>query len=313
MLQNNDIKIKAVGLGGGGNNTINKMVEDGISNVSFLNINTEEQMLNKSKTKKRMQIGKKITRGLGAGANPEIGRRSALENEDEIRRELIGNDLVFLTAGMGGGTGTGAIPVIAKISKELGILTIAVVTKPFAFEGRQRMKKAIEGIEELKDHVDAMIVILNDNLVKYSDNTMTVLNGFSIVDEINEQVIKGIIDIVTIPGDINIDFADVKTILKNKGRAYVGIATATGDNKIYNATKAAISNPLTENKIIGAKSVIINIKGSETLSLLEINDGIELINKFIDEDANIIFGTIIDKTMGDEVEVTVLGTGVSEE
>lgn len=304
------LKIKVVGIGGAGNNAISRMIEDNVRGVSFYMINTETGILKRSKTSNILQIGVQTTKGLGAGANEIIGERAAVENKEEIKNLVAGSDLLFLTAGMGGGTGTGAIPIVAEIAKEMGILTIAIVTKPFSFEGKARALRASKGIERLKGNVDDLIVVLNDNLLKIKDKEITLNNAFSMADNILEQGITGITDLLTSVGEVNIDFADVKTIMSYRGTAYMGIGIANGENKVEEATKQAIENPLTESKIDGAKGVIFNVKGNKDLGLMEINSAVALINDKVSPDANIIFGTVIDEDMGDSVQVTVIATGV---
>ena len=306
------LKIKVIGIGGAGNNAITRMIEDNVKGVSFYMINTETGTLKRSRTSNTLQIGIQTTRGLGAGANEIVGERAAIENKEEIKEILRGADIVFITAGMGGGTGTGAAPIVAEIAKEMGILTIAIVTKPFAFEGKARKLRADRGIERLKNNVDDLIVILNDNLLKITNSRVTLNNAFSLADNILEQGITGITDLLVSVGEVNIDFADIKTTMKYKGKAYLGIGKASGEKKIQEAVRQAIENPLTENKIDGAKGVIFNIKGNSTLSLLEINSAVSQINEKVSEDANIIFGTVIDEDMGEEVSVTVIATGVED-
>lgn len=305
----NNIKIKVLGIGGGGNNAVNSIIADKVQNIEPYIINTESKILKEYNTKNVLQIGKETTKGLGAGSKPEIGEKSALENKEEIKQILKGADLVFLTAGMGGGTGTGAISVIAEIAKEMGILTIAIVTKPFSFEGNQRMQKANIGIEKLKENVNALIVILNDKLVKISKDTTSVNEAFLLADNILKQGIQSITDLITNIGEINLDFADLKTILNYRGEAYMGIGTDSTGN-IIEATKKAIDNPLTEEQIDHAKGIIFNVKGGSNLSLNDINSSIQLINDRVDENANLFFGTVIDKNMTDEVIVTVIATGI---
>ena len=306
------LKIKVIGVGGAGNNAITRMIEDNVKGVSFYMINTETGTLKRSKTSNTLQIGVQTTRGLGAGANEIVGERAAIENKEEIKQMLSGADLVFITAGMGGGTGTGAAPIVAEIAKEMGILTIGIVTKPFAFEGKARKLRAEKGVERLKNNVDDLIVVLNDNLLKVTDSKITLNNAFSLADDILEQGITSITDLLTSVGEVNIDFADIKTTMSYRGKAYMGIGRASGEKKVEEAVRQAIENPLTESKIEGAKGVIFNVKGNNTLSLMEINSAVALINEKISEDANIIFGTVIDENMGDEVQVTVIATGVEE-
>lgn len=306
------LKIKVIGVGGAGNNAINRMIEDNVKGVSFYMLNTETGTLKRSKTINTLQIGKQTTKGLGAGANEIMGERAAIEDKEAIKKIIQGADLLFITAGMGGGTGTGAAPIVAEIAKEMGILTIGIVTKPFAFEGRARMLRAEKGTERLKNNVDDLIVILNDNLLKATDSKVTLNDAFSLADNILEQGITGITDLLTSVGEVNIDFADIKTTMSYRGKAYMGIGWAKGDKKVEEAVIQAIENPLTENKIEGAKGVIFNIKGNEQLSLMEINSAVALINDKVSDDANIIFGTVIDEDMGDYVSVTVIATGVEE-
>lgn len=306
------LKIKVIGVGGAGNNAITRMIEDNVKGVSFYMINTETGTLRRSRTSNTLQIGVQTTRGLGAGANEIIGERAAIENKEEIKEMLRGADLVFITAGMGGGTGTGAAPIVAEIAKEMGILTIGIVTKPFMFEGKARSLRAEKGTERLKNNVDDLIVVLNDNLLKVTDSKITLNNAFSLADNILEQGITSITDLLTSIGEVNIDFADIKTTMSYRGKAYMGIGKASGEKKVEEAVNQAIDNPLTESKIDGAKGVIINIKGNNTLSLMEINSAVAIINEKVNEDANIIFGTVIDEYMEDEVQVTVIATGVEE-
>lgn len=306
------LKIKVIGVGGAGNNAINRMIEDNVRGVSFYMINTETGTLKRSKTSNTLQIGIQTTRGLGAGANEIIGERAAIENKEEIKEILRGADLVFITAGMGGGTGTGAAPIVAEIAKEMGILTIGIVTKPFSFEGKARKLRADKGTERLRNNVDDLIVVLNDNLLNLKNSKITLNNAFYLADNILEQGITGITDLLTSVGEVNIDFADIKTTMSYRGKAYLGIGQASGEKKVEIAVKQAIENPLTESKIDGAKGVIFNIKGNSELSLMEINSAVAQINEKVSEDANIIFGTVIDEDLGDDVIVTVIATGVEE-
>ena len=305
-------KIKVIGVGGGGNNAVNRMIESGVKGVEFIVANTDLQVLNASKASNKLQIGKTITNGLGAGANPEVGREAAIESKDEIKEALKGADMVFVTCGMGGGTGTGAAPVIAEIAQELGALTIGIVTKPFKFEGKMREKKAMAGIEKLKQNVDALIVIENDKLLKINSDNVTIVDAFKQADNTLKQGIVGITDLLNTVGEINIDFADISTIIGINGLAYMGIGSAIGENALATATRKAIDNPLTAVNINGAKGIIINIQGSKNLSLSEINNSVAIINDIVDEEANIIFGTVINEDLEDEVIVTVIATGVDE-
>ncbi len=303
-------KIKVIGVGGAGNNAVNRMIEDHVKGVTFYMLNTETGTLKRAKTSNTLQIGIQTTRGLGAGANEKVGERAAIENKEEIKQILQGADLVFITAGMGGGTGTGAAPIVAEVAKEMGILTIGIVTKPFLFEGKARKLRADKGTERLKDNVDDLIVVLNDNLLKTTDSKITLDQAFSIADNVLEQGITSITDLLTSIGEVNVDFADIKTTVSYKGHAYMGIGRASGEKKVEEAVKQAIDNPLTQSKIDGAKGVIFNVKGDESLSLIEINSAIGLINDKISEEANVIFGTVIDNNMNGEVAVTVIATGV---
>ena len=298
-------KLKVIGIGGGGNNAVRQMVEDKIKDVEFYFFNTELAMLNKTKMDNVLQIGKETTKGLGAGANPEIGEKAAIESKEDIKQLLAGTQLLFLTAGMGGGTGTGAI------AQEMGIQTIAIVTKPFLFEGRLRASRADAGIEKLKQHVNSLILISNDILLKIAGNKkMSVINAFKMADDVLEQGIKSITDLITSVGDINVDFADISTMLTYKGMAYMGIGEAEGEGRMIDAVNQAIENPLTESNIHNAKGVIFNVRGNTELTLSEINEGIGKINDLISEDANVVFGTITDESLGDKVVVTVIATGV---
>ncbi len=310
--QNKGLKIKVIGVGGAGNNAVNRMIEDRIKGVSFYLLNTETGTLKRAKTNNVLQIGVETTKGLGAGANEDVGAKAAIENREDIKQILQGADMVFITAGMGGGTGTGAAPVVASLAKEMGILTIGVVTKPFLFEGKARKVRAEYGIQKLRENVDDLIVILNDNLLKITDDKVTLNSAFSIADKVLEQGVTGVTDLLTSVGEVNIDFADIKTTMKYNGKAYMGIGRASGERKVEDAVKQAINNPLTESKIDGAKGVIFNVKGNKDLSLMEINSAIGIVNDKINDDANVIFGTVIDENLGDEVEVTVIATGVSE-
>ena len=304
--------MKVVGVGGGGNNAIDRMIEDGLSGVEFIAVNTDKQVLfgeKASKANGKIQIGEKLTRGLGAGANPEIGQQAAEESRDEIRQALEGTDMVFVTAGMGGGTGTGAAPVVASIAKEMGILTVGVVTKPFAFEGKQRMQRAEKGIAELANAVDALVVIPNNKLLDICDKKTSMKDAFKMADQILGQGVKGISDLITNPGFINLDFADISTVMRNSGVAHMGIGRASGDNRAEEAVKNAIYSPLLETTIEGAKKVVISVAGSSDLGLMEIEQATELVHQLVDSDADIIFGTSVDETLGDEVVITVVATG----
>ena len=309
-----DLKIKVIGVGGGGNNAVISMMNSEIKNVEYILVNTEKGILERANTNKCkvLQIGKILTRGLGAGANPEIGEKAAQEDIEAIDAMLEDTDLVFLTAGLGGGTGTGAIPVIAEQAKKKGILTVGVVTKPFTFEGKLRGVKATVGLERLKPNVNALIVISNDQLMENTEANISILNAFKMTDDILRQAIQAITELINTVGEINVDFADVKTVLSYEGYAYMGIGEAEGENRIIDATNNALNNPLTEKSIDKAKGVIFNIKGSQEIELADINQSAELISEKIDPDANVIFGTVIDPSLGDKVEVTVVATGVEE-
>ena len=301
--------IKVIGVGGGGNNAVNRMVDNQIKGVQFLAVNTENQVLELSKADVTIQIGEKVTKGLGAGANPQIGEAAAQESREDIIKALEGADMVFVTAGMGGGTGTGAAPVVAECAKEVGALTVGVVTKPFAFEGKRRRAAAEKGIEFLTQKVDTIIVIPNDKLLQVVDKKCSVSDAFSKADEVLRQGIKGISDLIQIPGLINLDFADVKTIMTEQGEALMGIGLATGENRAADAAKMAINSPLLETSIDGAKGILLNISGSSELGIFEVNEAAQIISDAADPDANIIFGSVIDESLGDKVQVTVVATG----
>jgi cell division protein FtsZ len=302
-------QIKVIGVGGGGNNAVNRMIEFGVKGVEFISINTDKQALYMSQANQKIQIGEKITKGLGAGANPDIGQKAAEESRDEIAQAVKGADMVFVTAGMGGGTGTGAAPVVAQITKEMGILTVGVVTKPFAFEGRQRMVNAEKGLAELKGYVDTLVVIPNDRLLQVAEKKTSMLDAFKIADDILRQGVQGISDLIAVPGLVNLDFADVKTIMREKGLAHMGIGRGTGENRAVEAARQAIQSPLLETTIEGAKGVLLNITGSKNLGLFEVNEAAELVAEAADEEANIIFGAVIDDGLQDEVRITVIATG----
>ena len=301
--------IKVIGVGGGGNNAVNRMVDNQIKGVQFLAVNTENQVLELSKADVTIQIGEKVTKGLGAGANPQIGEEAAQESREEITKALEGADMVFVTAGMGGGTGTGAAPIVAECAKEVGALTVGVVTKPFAFEGKRRRAAAEKGIEFLTQKVDTIIVIPNDKLLQVVDKKCSVSDAFSKADEVLRQGIKGISDLIQIPGLINLDFADVKTIMTNQGEALMGIGEGTGENRAADAAKMAINSPLLETSIDGAKGILLNISGSSDLGIFEVNEAAQIISDAADPDANIIFGSVIDESLGDKVQITVVATG----
>ena len=301
--------IKVIGVGGGGNNAVNRMVDNQIKGVQFLAVNTENQVLELSKADVTIQIGEKVTKGLGAGANPQVGEEAAQESREEIIKALEGADMVFVTAGMGGGTGTGAAPIVAECAKEVGALTVGVVTKPFAFEGKRRRAAAEKGIEFLTQKVDTIIVIPNDKLLQVVDKKCTITDAFSKADDVLRQGIKGISDLIQIPGLINLDFADVKTIMTEQGEALMGIGVGEGENRAADAAKMAINSPLLETSIDGAKGILLNISGSSDLSIFEVNEAAEIISDAADPDAKIIFGSVIDESLGDNVQITVVATG----
>ncbi len=305
--------IKVIGVGGAGNNAVNRMISSGIKGVEFISVNTDRQALTKSNASTKIQIGEKVTRGLGAGANPDIGAQSAEENKTEIAESLRGADMVFVTAGMGGGTGTGAAPIVASAAKEMGILTIGVVTKPFTFEGKKRLSQAERGIESLKSKVDALVVIPNDKLLQIIDRKTSMVDAFIMADDVLRQGVQGISDLIANPGLVNLDFADVKTIMLNTGMAHMGIGRATGENRAEDAAKQAIQSPLLETSIEGARGVIINITGSSAMGLQEINTAAELVQRSVDPEANIIFGTAIDESLEDEIVITVIATGFDKD
>ncbi len=305
--------IKVIGVGGAGNNAVNRMVDSGIEGVEFISINTDKQALMLSKAGTKIQIGEKITRGLGAGANPDIGAQAAEESKTEISEAIRGADMVFVTSGMGGGTGTGAAPIVASIAKEMGILTIAVVTKPFTFEGKKRLTQAERGIDSLKGKVDTLVVIPNDKLLQIIDRKTTMLEAFKMADDILRQGVQGISDLIKIPGLVNLDFADVKTVMLNTGMAHMGIGRASGENRAEDAAKQAIQSPLLETTIEGARGVIINVTGGENLGLHEVNTAAELVQRSVDPEANIIFGAVVDKSLDEDICITVIATGFDKE
>ncbi len=304
-------KIKVIGVGGGGNNAVNRMIDAGIESAEFIAVNTDKQALLMSNAEYRIQIGEKLTKGLGAGADPEIGSKAAEESKDAISEVLQGADLVFITAGMGGGTGTGAAPVIAQMAKEMGILTVAVVTKPFGFEGRIRVENSDKGIESLKKYVDTLVIIPNEKLLKILPKGTSVLDAFRIADDVLRQGIQGISDLIVKPSLINLDFADVRSIMKNKGYAHMGIGRAKGPDKVTEAVKNAVYSPLLETQIEGATGILINIKGGLDLALDEVDGAVELVREVVDARCNIIFGSSIDEEMEEEVEITIIATGFS--
>lgn len=304
--------IKVIGVGGGGNNAVNRMIEHEVQGVEFIAVNTDAQALNLSKAEIKMQIGAKLTRGLGAGANPEVGKKAAEESKEQIEEALKGADMVFVTAGMGGGTGTGAAPVIARIARELGALTVGVVTRPFTFEGRKRANQASGGIDAMKESVDTLIVIPNDRLLEIVDKSTPMLEAFREADNVLRQGVQGISDLIAVPGLINLDFADVKTIMTNKGSALMGIGVATGENRAAEAAKKAISSPLLETSIDGAQGVLMNITGGTNLSLYEVQEAADIVATASDQEVNMIFGSVINDNLKDEIVVTVIATGFNE-
>ncbi len=305
--------IKVVGVGGGGTNAVNRMIDEGIRGVEFVAINTDAQALAISDADIKVHIGTDITKGLGAGANPEVGQQAAQESKDDIKAALAGADMVFITAGEGGGTGTGAAPVVADIAKnDVGALTVAIVTKPFTFEGRRRSQSALGGIDNLAANVDTLVVIPNDRLLDLSEKKTTMLEAFRMADEVLAQGTQGITDLITVPGLINVDFADVCTIMKDSGSAMMGIGVASGDSRAADAAEEAISSPLLETSIDGATRVLLSIAGNKDLGIQEINDAADIVAKNVDPDANIIFGTVVDESLGDQVRVTVIATGLDE-
>lgn len=306
-------QIKVIGVGGGGNNAVNRMITAGLKGVDFVAINTDAQAINLSRAGQKVQIGLKLTKGLGAGANPEVGSKAAEESREELINALKGADMVFVTAGMGGGTGTGAAPIVAEIAKELGALTVGVVTRPFSFEGRKRAMQAEKGIAELKSKVDTLITIPNDRLLQVVDKHTTIHEAFRIADDVLRQGVQGISDLIAVPGLINLDFADVKTIMRNTGSALMGIGQATGENRAADAARKAISSPLLETSIEGAQGVLLNITGGQNLTLFEVNEASEIIAEAADPEANIIFGAVIDESLKEEVRVTVIATGFDQQ
>ncbi len=301
-------KIKVFGVGGGGNNAISRMKASGLRGVDFIAVNTDRQILNAIDIETKIQIGEKLTRGLGAGANPAVGEKAAEESRDEIIAALEGTDMVFITAGMGGGTGTGAAPVVAGIAKEMGILTVGVVTKPFTFEGRKRAVQAEQGIEALKEKVDTLITIPNDRLIQISEKRTTMLEAFAMADEVLMNGIQGISDLIAVPSVINLDFADVKSVMADQGVAHMGIGRASGENRAVDAAKMAINSPLLETSIDGAKAVLLNVTAAN-VGIFEAHEAAELIREAIDGDANVIFGSGIDESLGDDIKITVIATG----
>ena len=305
--------IKVIGVGGAGGNAVNRMIAEDVKGVEFIAANTDVQALSNSNAETKIQLGNKLTRGLGAGATPEIGQKAAEESEEQIQQALQGADMIFVTCGMGGGTGTGAAPVVAKIAKDMGALTVGVVTRPFTFEGPRRAKNAAEGIANLKEHVDTLVIIANNRLLEIVDKKTPMMEAFHAADNVLRQGVQGISDLITSPGFVNLDFADVKTVMANQGSALMGIGTANGENRTIEATKKAISSPLLEVSIAGAKQVLLNITGGPDLSLFEAQDASEIVAQAASGDVNIIFGTSINEDLGDSVVVTVVATGIDGE
>ena len=306
-------RIKAIGIGGGGGNAINTMIDEGLKGVDFIVANTDSQALDASRADIKVQVGDSLTKGLGAGANPEVGRRAAMEDKERIREYLTGADMIFITAGMGGGTGTGGAPVIASVAREVGALTVGVVTKPFIFEGKRRMQQAEEGIRELKDKVDTLVVIPNQRLLSIAGKSTTLLETFKVADSVVTQAVRGIADLIVTPGLINLDFADIRTVMKEMGFALMGAASASGDNRAVEAAQQAISSPLLEDvSIAGARGVLINVTGGPDTSLFEVNEAATLVQGEAHEDATIIFGAVIDESLEDELRITVIATGFGD-
>ncbi len=302
-------QIKVIGVGGGGSNAVNRMIASGLSGVEFIAVNTDSQALNMSQANLKLQLGQNLTKGLGAGADPEIGKRAAEESKEELEQALKGADMVFVTAGMGGGTGTGAAPIIAETARELGALTVGVCTKPFRFEGKKRQRQAETGIEEIRKTVDSLIIIPNDRLLQVVEKKTTMMEAFNVADRVLLQGVQGISDLITVPGLINLDFADVKTIMANTGTALMGIGRSNDENRAAEAAKSAILSPLLETSIEGAQGILMNITGGSNLGLMEANEAADIVAEAAAEDANIIFGAVIDENLEDEIRVTVIATG----
>ncbi len=308
----NSAQIKVIGVGGGGSNAVNRMIDAGLNGVKFMAINTDKQALSSSKAETKLQIGEKLTKGLGAGANPEVGQKAAEENLEDITKFMTGSDMVFITAGMGGGTGTGAAPIIAKAAKDLGILTVGVVTKPFTFEGKKRKDHAELGIKFLKKYVDSLVVVPNDKLLQIAEKNTSMLEAFSMADEVLKQGVQGISDLIAEAGLINLDFADVKTVMNDRGIAHMGVGRGSGDSRVADAVKSAIESPLLETSIDGAKAILLNIMGGYDLGMLEVNEAADQIEKAADKDAIVIFGASVKEDMQDEIVITVIATGFED-
>ncbi|MCI7094408.1 MAG: cell division protein FtsZ [Clostridiales bacterium] len=308
-LASSVVKIKVIGVGGGGNNAVNRMIQSGIQSATFVAVNTDKQALYLSQAQERVQIGEKITKGLGAGANPEVGRQAAEESREVIREVLKGTDMVFITAGMGGGTGTGAAPIIATIAKEMGILTVAVVTKPFSFEGQRRMENAEAGIAALRDNVDTLVIIPNDKLTQNFSKSVSILEAFNHADDVLRQGILGITNIIVVPSLINLDFADIKTVMANRGLAHMGLGVGRGESRTLDAVRQAVYSPLLETTIEGSTGLIINVTGGPSLTLAEVQSAVSLVQEIVDKKATVVFGTHIQEDIEDEVQVTIIATG----
>ena len=306
-------KIKVIGVGGAGNNAVNRMIESGVKGVDFIVANTDLQVLNNSNAPVKIQIGEKLTNGLGAGANPDIGREAALESKEELKEALTGADMIFITCGMGGGTGTGAAPVIADIAQELGALTVGIVTKPFSFEGKKRMNHALSGLDELKKHVDTLIVIPNDRLREIIDKSTSLVDSFKEVDNVLRRGVQSISDLIAVAGLINLDFADVKAVMEKRGNALIGIGMGVGENRAAEAAREAVTSPLLEASISGATDAIINVTGGSNLTLFEVEEAAEVIRESANTDINTIFGAVINENLTDEIIVTVIATGFDKE
>lgn len=305
-------QIRVIGVGGGGCNAVNRMIEDGLKGVTFMSVNTDKQALNSSKAETKIQIGEKLTKGLGAGANPEIGQKAAEENFEEITKFIMGADMVFITAGMGGGTGTGAAPVIAKAAKDLGILTVGVVTRPFTFEGKKRREHADMGIKYLKKYVDSLVIVPNDKLLQIAEKRTTMMEAFAKADDVLKQGVQGISDLIAEAGLINLDFADVKTVMSDRGVAHMGVGRGRGEDRVNDAVRTAIESPLLETSINGAKAILLNVMGGYDLGMLEINEIADQIEQAADEDAIVIFGSTVREDLQDEIIITVIATGFEE-
>ncbi len=308
----NSAQIKVIGVGGGGCNAVNRMIDSGMKGIEFMAINTDKQALSGSKAETKIQIGEKLTRGLGAGANPEVGQKAAEENIEDLQKFINGADMVFITAGMGGGTGTGAAPVIAKAAKDMGILTVGVVTRPFSFEGKKRRQHAELGIKFLKSYVDSLVVVPNDKLLQVSDKNTTMLQAFSMADEVLKQGVQGISDLIAESGMINLDFADVKTVMSDRGIAHMGVGRGTGEDRVSQAVKQAIESPLLETSINGAKAILVNVMGGYDMGMLEVSEATSQIEDAADEDCILIFGSSVKEELQDEIVITIIATGFED-